>query len=176
MKRPKYQAYIQSPEWERVRKRILKRARGKCEKCQKRPPIQVHHLTYDRLGNERDEDLLAVCGPCHQSCHPDKKFWEPLPCFIGSRECSMCPSETALIFVGDFQVCYICIGCGDMEVRLKAGRVRQLRNRRRRQDRQEPFRKGPTLAEQRAAKNQRRRQSKQERKEAKRRRAARKLA
>jgi RNase P subunit RPR2 len=110
MKRPRYQDYIQSPEWEKVRKRILKRARGKCEKCRKRPPLQVHHLTYARLGNERDEDLLAVCGPCHQSFHPDKQFLRPS--FVGEHDCPMCPSETADIFAGNHEVLYICTGCG----------------------------------------------------------------
>lgn len=162
----RYQKYLQSDEWQAVRARILKRARGKCEKCGKRPPIQVHHKTYARLGRERDEDLLAVCGPCHQAEHPDKKFWEPVPCFIGAHDCPMCPSELALVFAGDCQVCTICTGCGEMEVRLKEGRLRQLRNRSRR-------RMGevvPTPQEERAAKNARRRAHKLRRKDAKRRR------
>jgi hypothetical protein len=25
----------------------------------------VHHLTYERIGNELMSDLLAVCNPCH---------------------------------------------------------------------------------------------------------------
>lgn len=26
----------------------------------------MHHLTYDRLGNEQDSDLQALCKPCHK--------------------------------------------------------------------------------------------------------------
>lgn len=123
MTRPKYQDYIKSPEWERVRKRILKRARGKCEKCRKRPPIQVHHLTYARLGNERDEDLLAVCGPCHQAFHPEKQFLQP--CFVGEYVCALCPSETADIYVGDRALMFVCNGCGDATARPRKAKARE---------------------------------------------------
>jgi hypothetical protein len=27
---------------------------------------QVHHVTYDRLGDEAPTDLLAVCAKCHR--------------------------------------------------------------------------------------------------------------
>jgi hypothetical protein len=32
-------------------------------------PVQVHHLTYENIGREKDEDLLAVCERCHRSFH-----------------------------------------------------------------------------------------------------------
>lgn len=118
MTRPKYQEYINGPAWEAVRKRILKRARGKCEKCRARSStLQVHHLTYDRLGKERDADLLAVCGPCHQAFHPEKQFLRPY--FVGEFDCLLCPSETADIYVGDREVMYVCNGCGDATTRPK---------------------------------------------------------
>lgn len=61
---PEYTAYLQSPAWQRVRARVLDRAKGRCETCGK-PATQVHHLTYERLGHEYMSDLLAVCEPCH---------------------------------------------------------------------------------------------------------------
>src|SRR4051812_47555513 len=27
--------------------------------------LEVHHKTYERLGHERDEDLVALCWNCH---------------------------------------------------------------------------------------------------------------
>lgn len=37
----------------------------------------MHHLTYERLGAERDEDLLVVCRRCHKK--EDKKRSEGRP-------------------------------------------------------------------------------------------------
>lgn len=28
--------------------------------------LEVHHLTYERRGRERDEDLVALCWCCHE--------------------------------------------------------------------------------------------------------------
>lgn len=32
-------------------------------------PMQIHHLTYERLGAELDEDLIAICEKCHRAMH-----------------------------------------------------------------------------------------------------------
>ena len=67
-----YTAYIGSPLWKnKIRTPILKRANGKCEGCSAiiidSSAFDVHHWTYDRIGgNERDEDLSALCFSCHQ--------------------------------------------------------------------------------------------------------------
>ena len=116
---PTYSSYIQSAAWQKVRERILARAKGKCEKCRQRPPAQVHHKTYDNLFNERDADLIALCVPCHQREHPDKIILSPS--FVGEHPCRMCPCETAEIFAGSTEVLFICTDCGDMERRARKG-------------------------------------------------------
>lgn len=45
-----------------------------CEKCLEMRASFVHHLTYERVGCERDEDLQAVCLACHRAWHPDKEL------------------------------------------------------------------------------------------------------
>lgn len=32
-------------------------------------PWHVHHISYERLGAETDDDLLHVCSPCHNLIH-----------------------------------------------------------------------------------------------------------
>jgi len=65
-----YQKYLQSPEWKDRRKGILRRANGRCERCgDECDRLHVHHLTYARLGCERDTDLLAICNRCHCEDH-----------------------------------------------------------------------------------------------------------
>jgi hypothetical protein len=61
-----YLEYIKSPEWRRKRRTLIRQRGRVCERCgQRSKAIEVHHLTYERLGNERDEDLQLVCPECH---------------------------------------------------------------------------------------------------------------
>ena len=43
-------------------------ASGDPERCP-RKATEVHHLTYDRVGRERPEDLMAVCSQHHRVLH-----------------------------------------------------------------------------------------------------------
>ena len=62
-----YREYLNSPEWANVRFRIIVRAGYTCEGCERdNRTLEVHHLTYLRLGRERDSDLLALCKTCHK--------------------------------------------------------------------------------------------------------------
>ncbi len=67
-----YHAYIRSETWREKRREVIRRARGICERCGRWPVINVHHLTYARLGNELPEDLLGVCSRCHREFHGGK--------------------------------------------------------------------------------------------------------
>ena len=69
MTRVEYQAYLQSVEWYFLRKAVKTLSGGICEECQETLGAQVHHLTYERVGNERLEDLLYVCEECHRKLH-----------------------------------------------------------------------------------------------------------
>ena len=71
-RRWKYRRYLRSPHWIEMRKKILKRAGYKCEKCHRHAPLDVHHLTYARRGHEDMGDLQALCRPCHQKAHGRK--------------------------------------------------------------------------------------------------------
>lgn len=67
-----YETYLSGPAWKARRCRIFERAEGVCEHCRQSPARHVHHLTYERVGDELETDLLAVCLPCHQAFHPDR--------------------------------------------------------------------------------------------------------
>lgn len=64
-----YESYLRTPEWRAVRQRVLTRSRGMCEGCGERKAAQVHHLTYEHLGNEFLFELVAVCMECHGRIH-----------------------------------------------------------------------------------------------------------
>ncbi len=58
--------YLRSPYWRARRARAIARAGGRCERCGVTGRLEVHHLTYARLGRERDRDLRALCHGCHR--------------------------------------------------------------------------------------------------------------
>lgn len=67
-----YNEYLKSPEWRARRKMVLQRARNMCEGCKSKLATQVHHLSYEHVGDELLFELVAVCDECHRKLHPDK--------------------------------------------------------------------------------------------------------
>lgn len=72
-----YQYLLQDPRWRRLRGIVLNRAGGRCEKCHKRAPLQIHHWFYGTGYNGkvrkpwdyRPRQLIAVCRKCHVLLH-----------------------------------------------------------------------------------------------------------
>lgn len=64
-----YYDYLKSPQWQTVRDAALKRANHQCEKCKSGKNLEVHHITYKRLGYELPEDLIVLCKDCHENVH-----------------------------------------------------------------------------------------------------------
>ena len=64
-----YETYLQTPAWRERRGRTLMLAGYACQRCGRAKATDAHHLTYERLGRERDGDLLALCEACHGALH-----------------------------------------------------------------------------------------------------------
>lgn len=66
-----YSEYMRSPEWRIKRERVLSFRGRQCEKCgcNDLTQLRVHHITYDRLGNEDMKDLRILCNDCHHKVH-----------------------------------------------------------------------------------------------------------
>ena len=60
-----YRDYLKSPQWRKVRLRRLKKDKYSCVLCESRLSLEVHHLTYRRLGWELLSDLRTLCHECH---------------------------------------------------------------------------------------------------------------
>jgi 5-methylcytosine-specific restriction endonuclease McrA len=60
-------AYMKTAKLKKKRKAKLDQAGRRCERCGSvNGRMDVHHKTYDRLGNERLEDLVVLCVRCHE--------------------------------------------------------------------------------------------------------------
>jgi hypothetical protein len=73
--RDRYEAYIDSEEWENKSIEIKER-NPICQECNKNKSLHVHHKIYARMGFELDRDLIAVCYECHSSKHEHMKILE----------------------------------------------------------------------------------------------------
>ena len=65
----RYLAYLQSDRWALQRAAALARAKYRCSTCGSVIDLEVHHLTYDRLGDELPQDLTVLCETCHTRLH-----------------------------------------------------------------------------------------------------------
>ena len=65
--RKKYQAHMKSSRWKNTRHALFRLRGKKCEACgSNHPSLEVHHITYERLGHERFADLKIVCKAYHE--------------------------------------------------------------------------------------------------------------
>lgn len=64
-----HQEYINSPKWKAKRQMVLERDNFRCRKCGTGKNLDVHHITYDHLGNEPLDDLVTLCRDCHNDVH-----------------------------------------------------------------------------------------------------------
>lgn len=66
-----YDKYLNSEHWRNLRTKIAYQRNFTCEKCNKKviSKYHIHHLTYDNIGNEKDEDLMFLCENCHNKIH-----------------------------------------------------------------------------------------------------------
>ncbi len=59
-----YLTYLKSKKWQQIRQLKLKLAKYRCASNKRRNRqghLQVHHLHYRNLGNERLGDLMVLC-------------------------------------------------------------------------------------------------------------------
>jgi 5-methylcytosine-specific restriction endonuclease McrA len=64
--------YMEQEEWQVRRVQALTRAGYKCQACSRRDTtLDVHHNSYENYGDERPQDLIVLCRPCHQRLHDD---------------------------------------------------------------------------------------------------------
>ena len=71
-----YKLYMQSAPWRILSDMVKQRAGYTCEICSavgKKiggfATLHVHHLTYERFGEEDMSDLVCLCSNCHRKVH-----------------------------------------------------------------------------------------------------------
>lgn len=64
-----YKKYLKSDYWKDIKEQVHKRDNYKCRLCNSENNLQVHHKTYEFLGNENLEELITLCKKCHFNIH-----------------------------------------------------------------------------------------------------------
>lgn len=69
-----YDSYLATSHWKVKRERAVTRDGYRCRVCNSPDRLNVHHRTYERIGEEVDSDLITLCQPCHQLFHDNGKL------------------------------------------------------------------------------------------------------
>jgi len=64
-----YAEYLASDQWQVVAREAKARSEWRCGLCGRARVLEVHHVRYDHLGNERANDVIALCSECHRKHH-----------------------------------------------------------------------------------------------------------
>jgi 5-methylcytosine-specific restriction endonuclease McrA len=69
-----YGAYLQSSHWRKYRDRYVASGLPLCCTACGSSKYQLHHVTYDCLGDERLSDVIPLCRECHERVHEHAKL------------------------------------------------------------------------------------------------------
>jgi hypothetical protein len=70
-----YREYLRSNHWKLTKENKLKLAGYRCERCgvtSEAIKLNVHHIHYRTLNQEKPEDLQVVCDDCHRKADKDR--------------------------------------------------------------------------------------------------------
>ena len=66
--------YLNSMLWKIKRHQAIERAGARCEICDCSYYLDVHHRTYENLGDEKPDDLMVLCRDCHTELHETEEI------------------------------------------------------------------------------------------------------
>lgn len=72
-----YWEYIKTAHWQAIRAQAVERDGNRCRVCNSPDNLNVHHRSYERLGQELPDDLTTLCQSCHEMFHTNGKLKRP---------------------------------------------------------------------------------------------------
>lgn len=65
-----YREYLQSRHWKKFKYKYKQTHKNICLYCLKeRKYLDIHHLSYENLGREQEQDCIFLCYHCHSLLH-----------------------------------------------------------------------------------------------------------
>lgn len=71
-----YSEYLKTKHWNNIKQQMYKKYRYHCCVCGWSHGIQIHHKTYERVGNESLDDLIYICKACHKLYHDNPDLFK----------------------------------------------------------------------------------------------------
>lgn len=71
-----YSSFLQTTYWKVISRKKKKDSKNKCQVCNSKDKLNVHHSTYEHHGEEHkyiDTDLICLCEKCHSLFHNKDK-------------------------------------------------------------------------------------------------------
>lgn len=81
----RYDAYLASPEWNKLRRSVIVRDHFLCQNCFRKvtdASAHVHHISYDgynRTGRSFAFECVTLCRDCHQQYHGHEEAEREIP-------------------------------------------------------------------------------------------------
>lgn len=77
-----YSAFLNTIYWKTVAKGAKRRAGYRCQLCNSKDELNVHHRCYEHKGTEilHMDDLICLCHKCHEHHHRGRERIEDLEC------------------------------------------------------------------------------------------------
>lgn len=73
-----YYEYIRSDMWKERKRLFMKKWYNRfCYTCETSTQLQVHHLSYEHVGCEYDDELCTLCSTCHSLLHENIQSTDP---------------------------------------------------------------------------------------------------
>jgi len=64
-----YEDHLASDKWKNLRRQVISREQGICQGCRQNQIQDIHHMSYDHLGDELLFELIGLCRECHKKTH-----------------------------------------------------------------------------------------------------------
>lgn len=80
-----WRVYMRSPEWAARKVEYYSRHPKVCAACSSTESIHLHHMTYKRITEEIDSDLVPLCLSCHRLVHKFHKSEDNLSLMAATK-------------------------------------------------------------------------------------------
>lgn len=92
-----YHMYLESDQWKEKRDERLEIDGHKCQSCGSTDDLQVHHKSYEHIGDEDVEgELVTLCKTCHEKEHDQ------------GVSCELCGGKQKVYNVWGYDICGDC--------------------------------------------------------------------
>jgi hypothetical protein len=68
-----YHTYLKSNHWNTIKTNYYVTRYYRCYFCGVRKGLQLHHISYENIGNEKPQDLVYLCSKCHTQASLSKE-------------------------------------------------------------------------------------------------------